>query len=279
MSRSRKWRSPESAAARHEARAASSARKMESKTDYSAWSQESLIERVTQLEQELSAKNRRSLLPIFSLKQPLMKSSLSPPAKKKYKRPRVEKPFDPSKYNTRLIALKLAYLGKKYNGYEHHVNNATPLPTIEEELWKALNKARLIFPTAIEGFKEGEVNWEGTDYSKCGRTDKGVSAFGQVIGIRVRSNRPLVRKKEIENEEVQVNGEGVPSKAAAESTELQAMAAEPEEEPPFDSIADELPYASLLNKILPPDIRILAWCPNPGPDFSARFSCRERRYR
>nr|POE97713.1 putative trna pseudouridine synthase c25b8.05 [Quercus suber] len=49
--------------------------------------------------------------------------------------------------------------------------------------------------------------------------------------------------------------------------------------PPFDSIKDELPYVQLLNKVLPPDIRILAWCPSPPPGFSARFNCTERRYR
>jgi tRNA pseudouridine38/39 synthase len=47
----------------------------------------------------------------------------------------------------------------------------------------------------------------------------------------------------------------------------------------FDYINDEIPYPQVLNRVLPPDIRILAWCPSPPSDFSARFSCRERRYR
>jgi tRNA pseudouridine38/39 synthase len=198
-------------------------------------------------------------------------------------------------------------LGKRYNGFEHHTGNPTSLPTIEEELWKALNKARLIFPKDTNPVQPGEVNWEGTDYSKCGRTDKGVSAFGQVIGIRVRSNRPLGRRKDDDarggdresrdGEEVkkEVNGDGVtrqgdietssplaPARGSVEETVPDIPILEDtnsEEAPTFDSIADELPYASLLNKVLPPDIRILAWCPFPPPDFSARFSCRERRYR
>jgi hypothetical protein len=62
MSRSRKWRSKESAANRQEARAASTSSKMAEKTDYSAWSQYKLIERVTQLEKELKEKNRRSIV-------------------------------------------------------------------------------------------------------------------------------------------------------------------------------------------------------------------------
>jgi tRNA pseudouridine38/39 synthase len=50
-------------------------------------------------------------------------------------------------------------------------------------------------------------------------------------------------------------------------------------EPTFHPINDELPYISILNSILPSDIRILAWCPSPSPGFDARFSCRERRYK
>ena len=61
MSRSRKWRSKESAANRQQARAASATTNMDGKVDYSAWSQESLIERVTQLERELKEKTRRSI--------------------------------------------------------------------------------------------------------------------------------------------------------------------------------------------------------------------------
>lgn len=232
--------------------------------------------------------------------------------KKVYKKPRVDRAFDPTKYSTRLVAFKLAYLGKRYNGFEHHAGNLTPLPTIEEELWKALNKARLIFPKDSSPLKPGEVNWEGTEYSKCGRTDKGVSAFGQVIGIRVRSNRPLGRKKEYEpvteqsgtsqdteGEKKDANGGGfdthprhggieivspplTPSRGSIEDLGpeiLDLVDLDYEKALNFDPIADELPYASLLNKVLPPDIRILAWCPFPPLDFSARFSCRERRYR
>jgi hypothetical protein len=64
MSRSRRW--TKNTTARKAARAflhSSSASKMDSnsdeKTDYSAWSQEKLIQRVTQLETELKARNKR----------------------------------------------------------------------------------------------------------------------------------------------------------------------------------------------------------------------------
>jgi tRNA pseudouridine38/39 synthase len=232
--------------------------------------------------------------------------SAPPPVEKKsWKKPRNERAFDPSKYSTRLIALKLAYLGKRYNGFEHHCNQTTPLPTIEEELWKVLNKARLIFPQGANPMSPGEVNWEGCEYSKCGRTDRGVSAFGQVIGIRVRSNRPLLKKrKEVADEGMKEADQNhvpnefntlprenavemaspalAPSKVKAEDLSSESLGlddADFEDTLSFDPIADEILYPSLLNRLLPPDIRILAWCPAPPLDFSARFSCRERRYR
>jgi tRNA pseudouridine38/39 synthase len=227
-----------------------------------------------------------------------------PPPSAKAKKGVQEREFDPSKYSTRLIALKLSYLGKNYNGFEHHIGNITPLPTIEEELWQALIRARLIFPKDASPLKPGEVNWEGCEYSKCGRTDKGVSAFGQVIGIRVRSNRPLPKKKDIrvETEEPGAVKEDwhntLPRRGSIElaspplyPSQLELNPAEEmdglsllddpdyEEALAFDPVKEELPYTHLLNRLLPPDIRILAWCPFPPSDFSARFSCKERQYR
>lgn len=259
--------------------------------DYSTWSSEDLIKRVTALEAQLRQKNN------------LYRSSRSSsPTPKK-----IHRPFDSSKYTTRLVALKFAYLGAGYNGFEHHVGNRTPLPTIEEELWKALVKCRLIFPPNLGGLDldsaraqglvctdvgDGEqdgmveyvpVDWEGCGYSKCGRTDRGVSAFGQVIGIKVRSSKPMPKeKKEITNghdlvgdaEVLDING--TLDELPASLTEVEE---EEEQDHEWDSIKDELPYIPLLNKVLPPTIRILAWCPNPPPTFDARFSCKERQYR
>lgn len=42
--------------------------------------------------------------------------------------------------------------------------------------------------------------------------------------------------------------------------------------------AKEIRYTHILNRVLPPDIRVLAWAP-VEPSFSARFSCLERTYR
>lgn len=206
--------------------------------------------------------------------------------------------FDPSKYSTRLIALKFAYFGQRYNGLEYHHGNTTPLPTVEEELWKALYKARLVFPTPNPLIQAGDPNWEGCEYSKCGRTDVGVSAFGQVVGIRVRSNRPVKRTEDATLQSTGLGQRGRTSEAPLieQQTSLQSATVDSSignegptpgspsssstaASPSFHHINDEIPYCQVLNRILPLDIRILAWCPNPPPDFSARFSCKERRYR
>jgi tRNA pseudouridine38/39 synthase len=233
----------------------------------------------------------------------LQKSYIQPtlqPTTAAFKKPKpTPRSFDPSKYSTRHIALKFAYLGANYNGFEHHVGNYTPLPTIEEELWKALVKCRLIFPPSLQEngldlwngkgknnildeMKVGEVpvDWEGVGYSKCGRTDRGVSAFGQVIGVKVRSNRQIKTEKSEEAEVVDGSAQEVEAEAQAEGPlPLEISDAEEEEEKPFDDVKDELPYIPLLNKVLPPTIRVLAWCPNPPPNFDARFSCKERQYK
>lgn len=150
-----------------------------------------------------------------------------------------------------------------------------------------MNKAKLIFPVGTTA--PGEINWEGCEYSKCGRTDKGVSAFGQVIGVRVRSNKPFAMKRsasQTENPEAPSAENGATAEEVS-TLEISSIPREhvedgielDEEFPEFDPVVDEIQYATLLNRLLPPDIRILAWCPFPPEEFSARFSCRERQYR
>lgn len=240
-----------------------------SPADYTTWPTSSLIDRITSLEAQLRAQNAN-----YTATPPV------PPKKTPKKTP---KPFDPSKYSTRFIALKFAYLGTNYNGFEHHTNNTTPLPTIEEVLWRALRKTKLIFPRWKDGQSEDEVCWDGCEYSKCGRTDRGVSAFGQVVGVRVRSARPKgVREGAGEVNGSQDGGEaGVVGEGESSMPDISAASSDGEgvSQLEWDPVKDELPYIQILNRVLPPDIKILAWCPYPPPEFSARFSCRERRYR
>ncbi|PHH67559.1 hypothetical protein CDD80_739 [Ophiocordyceps camponoti-rufipedis] len=207
--------------------------------DYESWTRTALIRRLRALDAETKTRpplaDKENIAPLPTKTKPA---------------------FDPSRYSTRYIALKLAYLGKRYGGFEFQPMGNQP--TIEEELWNAMSKACLVFPDG----PVDAVQFDCCQYSKGGRTDRGVSAFGQVISLRVRSNRPLKVRRERVDEEEEVDKDG-----------------DEEETPPFDDIADELCYPRILNRILPPDIRILAWCPSPPPDFSARFSCRQRQYR
>ena len=237
--------------------------------DYTTWSSADLIKRVSDLEAQLRAQNVR---------HSQILSSRGPPTLPKKKPKKASKPFDPSKYNTRLIALKFAYLGRRYHGFEHHSNNTTPLPTIEEELWKALGKTKLISPQFRDGQSKDEVCWDGCEYSKCGRTDRGVSAFGQVVGLRVRSSRRKEMVVEVEGKGGEL-ANGTDNGQEEKTSEESLMPGTTALEPAWDPVNDELPYIQLLNRVLPSDIRILAWCPNPPPDFSARFNCKERRYR
>ncbi|KAL2855304.1 pseudouridine synthase [Aspergillus pseudoustus] len=252
--------------------------KQEAQPDYSTWSTTSLIDRITELERQLHTRTAE-YRPKPQEQQPekiprwLATGKYSPDDIAHVPGARIPKPprkMDPSKYNFRHIALKFAYLGQRYNGLEHANNNVTPLPTIEEELWKALRKTRLIFPTDMDddagldlldegrGTEPINISWEGCEYSKAGRTDRGVSAFGQVVGIKVRSARPKHKEPE----------PGESSDATINNTDEK-----------WDNVADELPYISLLNKTLPADIRVLAWCANPPEGFDARFSCRGRHYK
>lgn len=245
---------------------------------YAKWSHDDLVDRVMRLESQL-----RSHTESISAVPSASADTASPSSTRK---PKAKKIFDASRYASHHIALKFAYLGRNYNGFEHHVNNTTPLTTIEEELWRALMKARLISPTSRDprGGRidetpadkepwEGPVNWNGCEYSKCGRTDRGVSGFGQVVALRVRSNRPLPRP------DISVTGMEASETQKAEGNDHGVVKQPDGPQKTFDPARDEMDYPAILNRILPPDIRVLAWCPSPTDTFSARFSCKERRYK
>lgn len=146
--------------------------------------------------------------------------------------------FNHKKYAKRHVALMISYVGW---GYEGFVVQETPENnTVEKHLFEAFTKTMLI------EFRET------SNYHRCGRTDKGVSAYRQVITIDLRSNLQ--------------SGPGVYIPEGHSVV--------------FDSskIREEYNYANLLNRVLPPEIRILAWAPVPQ-EFSARFDCKCRVYR
>ncbi|KAL5287672.1 PUS3 family protein [Megaselia abdita] len=128
----------------------------------------------------------------------------------------------------RHILLKLLYFGWDYNGFASQENSGA---TIEEHLFRALTRTCLI------------ESRQSANYHRCGRTDKGVSAFSQVISLNVRSKFP---KTEQLNEE---------------------------------NISKEIDYCTILNGVLPKNIQCLSWMPLKNPSYSARFDCVQRTYR
>ncbi|XP_046400237.1 tRNA pseudouridine(38/39) synthase [Ischnura elegans] len=152
-----------------------------------------------------------------------------------------QRKFDFSKCPRRHIFIKLLYLGWDYQGYATQEETSK---TIEWELFKALKRSCLIEERAR------------SNYHRCGRTDKGVSAFGQVISIDVRTK--LVKNKCSGNE---VDGE-MPSYDVHVVEETEG----------------ELEYCKILNRLLPPSIRAIAWSP-ALPRQSARFNCIKRTYK
>ncbi|XP_071716433.1 uncharacterized protein [Rutidosis leptorrhynchoides] len=131
-------------------------------------------------------------------------------------------------HSQRLVALKIMYFGQRFYGF---ASEAQMDPTVESELFKALQKTRLVLSDKKD-----------LQYSRCGRTDKGVSSVGQVVALLLRSKR---KELDANSSEELVNDEG------------------------------ELDYVRILNGVLPDDIRVIGWCPAPV-NFSA--SCLSREY-
>lgn len=163
-------------------------------------------------------------------------------------KPRKEK-GDLSHHSRRHVALKIMYLGARFHGF---ASESSTQRTIESELFAALEKTKLMIGGRLEA-----------KYTRCGRTDKGVSANGQVVALLLRS---------CHKDPVLVNvipGEDRVAAALASRFQESQFAKVPDYE--------EIDYVGVLNRALPPDIRILGWCYVPY-NFHARFSCMAREY-
>ena len=233
-------------------------------SSYEGWTREDLIARLTQLDSP-KVQNPSQVQP----------GPVRPP-----------KPFNFSSFSRRKIALKFCYSGWEYNGLAFQLG-PTPLPTVEGTLFEALAQARLIDPGA--GF-------EGCEWERCGRTDRGVSAAGQVVSLWVRS---ALGGDEPEDVDMDVspkdrntvqNNSPPRAKREEESANISALDGDlafmddlsdsdsPYSPPLPGKKTSEHRYVSILNRILPPTIRVLAWSP-VSPTFSARFACGHRHYK
>lgn len=194
-------------------------------------------------------------------------------------------PLPPSLANApkRHVALLFSYEGWAYSGLAYQPKGVyTPLPTVEGTLLAALEKARLIEP-----IDEGEGF--GCGFERCGRTDAGVSSSAQVVNLWVRSDLDdpmLLRGRELDPDSVEGRRHArsrSPSRERARSDSSGAASSssssESPQRPPAKARNDvEIPYVTLLNKHLPPSIRIHAWSP-VSATFSSRYSCIWRHYK
>ncbi|KAG8238348.1 hypothetical protein J437_LFUL017241 [Ladona fulva] len=210
--------------------------------DLDGFTKEELIDRVRQL-----IAHNKQLKNVISKK--IQSESNGEGASKK------ERKFDFSKCSKRHIFLKLLYLGWDYQGFATQEDTNK---TIEWELFEALKKSCLIDERAT------------SNYHRCGRTDKGVSAFGQVISIDVRSR--VLKQPENENCENTDEGVSVSNQEPLKPDYTSTITTESE------NIESELEYCKILNRLLPQQIRAIAWSP-VSPEESARFNCRKRTYK
>ena len=219
-------------------------------------------------------------------------------------------------------------LPSDYTGFAQNVGKEND-NSIEKALFAALEKTRLLVHPDEHGMlvmnedeekniveKGGNINNDmngekdignkgsnndeisartAAQYSRCGRTDKGVHAHGQVVALYLKSAFPLsarllddksddndgssllldedsLPKNSLDGLECLVppkskKSKGDNSNAAQRQISLQRKA------------ITEYDYPRILNNVLPPSIRILGWCPVSSSQFSARFSCSQRTYR
>jgi tRNA pseudouridine(38-40) synthase len=138
--------------------------------------------------------------------------------------------FDINAYHQRQLAFQIEYDGGNYLGFASQEDGST----VEHHLFEAFTKLKLI------------EDRKSCSYSRCGRTDKGVSALGQIISLRVRS----------------ANHKGYEASNSISP----------------EKIVPEIDYCAMLNRCLPSDIRAIG-CTPVTEDFSARFSAAYRTYR
>jgi tRNA pseudouridine38/39 synthase len=268
-----------------------------------------LLIRDTNMDKYSNLSREELIARLISLEKPIASSSklpaVTPPRElTAYERKKAEKyakanqKFDLTKYPCRKIALRFSYDGASYSGLATQKGKTGIAPpddmasviTVEDILWKALAETRLVG----EDQSMGNVGW-----SRCGRTDRGVSAGGQVVALWVRSRKVdqweerraleqfIVEKKReqgkvVDDEEDEIVGfiaEDSMVQIAESNGHLSDDAShEGSKRVEADPDAEELNYVSTLNAVLPSTIRIQAWSP-VRTKFSARFDCRFRHYK
>ena len=179
--------------------------------------------------------------------------------------PSKKKEIDFDRYNERHILLSLSYLGHGFSGLAFQRKN---MNTIEECLFDALRRTKLCrfkpLPEEKINSIRGSLTLIPVGFSRCGRTDSDVSAFANGVALHMRSN--LGPKTHEVNSDL---GKCLPG--------LVKLGSNVEKSKGY-SDDDEIDYIYLLNKRLPPSIRVTSWSA-VDEQFDARHSCISRSYR
>ncbi|MEQ2281191.1 tRNA pseudouridine synthase 1 [Ameca splendens] len=93
---------------------------------------------------------------------------------------------DDKKYPKKKVVLLLAYSGKGYYGMQRNPGNSQ-FRTIEDDLVIALVKSGCIPENHGDEMKK-------MSFQRCARTDKGVSAAGQVVSLKIRLIEDIIEK-------------------------------------------------------------------------------------
>uniref|UniRef100_A0A3B4ZPS7 Pseudouridylate synthase 1 homolog n=1 Tax=Stegastes partitus TaxID=144197 RepID=A0A3B4ZPS7_9TELE len=93
---------------------------------------------------------------------------------------------DERKYPKKKVVLLMAYSGKGYYGMQRNTGT-TQFRTIEDDLVTALIKSGCIPEDHGDEMKK-------MSFQRCARTDKGVSAAGQVVSLKVRLIEDIIEK-------------------------------------------------------------------------------------
>jgi tRNA pseudouridine38/39 synthase len=189
-------------------------------------------------------------------------------------------------YRRRHIALQIYYDGGEYSGLAQNVGIDSDR-SIEKSLFQALQRAHFVESRETSG------------YSRCGRTDRGVSALGQVVALQLKSafhpqatwdpeGTTEIASADLPSESFQKVTVYTPTREKkGRSKQQESMQSSRPEDSCDLNVAEgnrqkkeqsEYSYDTILNKLLPDDIRVLGWCP-VSDDFSARFSATTRTYR
>jgi tRNA pseudouridine38/39 synthase len=210
-----------------------------------AMPQASLVRLILQAESQLPEEQIDQILS--------SQSQLDDPRKKKRSRKDMSEQnrFDFSKARWRRIALKICYIGKEYFGVA--IQKSTPL-TVQQKILEAMETCCLI-PTLEVRQKMQDIPPEDPgrfqlDWTLCGRTDRGVNAFGNVVIVNVRTK--------LSEDELKTG-------------------------------AEDYDFCRLINNNLPKDIRVVGWAPandlvtdvrsDQVRPINARFDCSSRLYK